>query len=132
MSLCKLHGKGGQALWCHLVLAHEHKNVLRMGPATLPKQTYASSTNWTQFLCKPFALHVHPCSLGRNGVSTRLQIHLPASGMEAHWSVVMLLAVKRKCVRQTHCILTSSPCQGPLSQPDTSQKSKGSLGQKAH
>lgn len=90
------------------VSAHEHKSALQnLEPVMLPKQTCASSINWTQFLFKPFALHVHPWSLWRNGASKRLQIHLSASGVEAHWSVLMVPAVKRKFVLQTHCILTS-------------------------
>ena len=100
---CKLHGKGDQALSSHVVSAHEHKNVLQNPvPVTFPKQTCASITNWTQFLFKPFTLHVHPWSPWGNEASKRLQIHLPASGMEpARFIEAVACCEKEICATNT-------------------------------
>lgn len=77
-------------------------------------------------------MFVHPQSVWRNRASKHLQIHQPASGMESARlteAVVTLPAVKRKFVLHTHCLLRSYPCQGPLSQPKTNQRSTDSLDQ---
>lgn len=71
---CRLLWKGDRVLLSHLVSAEEHRNAHQDPvPVTPPKGTCASSTNWTQFLFKSFAVHVHLWSLWRNRIRKRLQ-----------------------------------------------------------
>lgn len=120
--LCKLHGKEEQALSSNPcgVSSWAQECAPRSGTETFPKGTCASSTSWTQFLFKPFAVHVHPYSLWRSGASKRLQIHLAASGMKpmrlmeaAVMLLLMLPAVKKKLVPYPHLLPAArGPCHG--------------------